>query len=66
VDCDTRRNPQQVLVVAGKVRQPLISVVALNCAEGEMLSLLHVDANAHHQGKGISRGYLKWGGTFLT
>src|ERR1700685_821294 len=55
MDRDAGRNSQQVLVIAGKVGQPGISIVGLDYAEGEMLAVLIINPNAHQQGKGISR-----------
>jgi len=50
VDRDTGRNPQQVLVIAGKVGQPGISVVRLNRAEGKMSPILHIEPNPDQYG----------------
>ena len=47
VDGNAGRNAKQVLVVAGKVRQAGISVINLDRAEGEMLSVLYVKSRAH-------------------
>jgi hypothetical protein len=55
MDRDAGRDTQQVLVVPGKVRQPDISVVGLDQAEGKMSSVLVIDPDAREQGKGISR-----------
>ena len=47
VDGNAGRNAKQVLVVAGKVRQAGISVINLDRAEGQMLSVLYVQSRAH-------------------